>query len=297
MMDEFASLPEIARSISPTLQVPVVRRANRTVDTRTVSGLHWGTSAPEVVFLHGNGQNAHTWDATILALGSPALAVDLPGHGHSDWHDDPDYTPSSHAAAVAGYLRHGAPNPCVLVGMSLGGLTAICLAVAQSTWVRHLVVVDVTPQSGLRVAARHAHDTGRVGPPAGSDHFVTFEDMVDAAAAVQPTRSRDGLRRGVRHNAIQGTDGLWRWRADHRRRVNADSRPVDYSEQWSRVSELTVPVTLVRAARSGVVPLEDATEFVRRARTIEVVTIDTELHSVQSARPEELAELVRSRLG
>ena len=41
-----------------------------------------------MVFLHGGGQNAHTWDTVALALDRPLVAVDLPGHGHSDWPGD-----------------------------------------------------------------------------------------------------------------------------------------------------------------------------------------------------------------
>ena len=55
---------------------------------RSVSALRWGSGAPEVVFVHGGAQNAHTWDTVALALGRPALAIDLPGHGHSDWRVD-----------------------------------------------------------------------------------------------------------------------------------------------------------------------------------------------------------------
>ena len=36
------------------------------------------------MLLHGGGQNAHTWDTVALALGVPLVAIDLPGHGHSD---------------------------------------------------------------------------------------------------------------------------------------------------------------------------------------------------------------------
>ena len=48
-------------------------------DGRTVSALAYGDAPPVVTFLHGAGLNAHTWDTTVLALGLPALAVDLPG--------------------------------------------------------------------------------------------------------------------------------------------------------------------------------------------------------------------------
>ena len=44
----------------------------------------WGDAEPELVFLHGGAQNAHTWDTVALALGRPLVAIDLPGHGHSD---------------------------------------------------------------------------------------------------------------------------------------------------------------------------------------------------------------------
>ena len=51
---------------------------------RSLSALVWGEGPPELVLLHGGAQNAHTWDTVALALGRPLVAVDLPGHGHSD---------------------------------------------------------------------------------------------------------------------------------------------------------------------------------------------------------------------
>ncbi len=51
---------------------------------RRLSALVWGDGEPELVFLHGGAQNAHTWDTVALALGRPLVALDLPGHGHSD---------------------------------------------------------------------------------------------------------------------------------------------------------------------------------------------------------------------
>ncbi|MBJ8337280.1 alpha/beta fold hydrolase [Antrihabitans sp. YC3-6] len=87
-------------------------------------------AAYELVFLHGGGQNAHTWDSVVLALirAQPdlsALAVDLPGHGHSRWRDDRDYSPVTNAATLAPFLQRMAPKAATVIGMSLGGLTAI----------------------------------------------------------------------------------------------------------------------------------------------------------------------------
>src|ERR1039458_5709660 len=68
---------------------PAVRRAFVGVDPgRRLSALVWGEAPPELVLLHGGAQNAHTWDTVALALGRPLVAIDLPGHGHSDWPGD-----------------------------------------------------------------------------------------------------------------------------------------------------------------------------------------------------------------
>src|SRR5437764_15285576 len=93
-----------------------------------ISALVWDDGPPEVALLHGGGQNAHTWDTVALALDRPLVAVDLPGHGHSDWRDDHDYSPVTSAPAVATAVRTLAPDARALVGISLGGVTAIRVA-------------------------------------------------------------------------------------------------------------------------------------------------------------------------
>ena len=107
----------------------------------------WGSGRPELVLLHGGAQNAHTWDTVALALGRPLVAIDLPGHGHSDWRDDHDVLAApSNADDVAVAVRELAPDAAAVVGMSLGGLTAV-RARRRSTpsWCARLVIVDVTP--------------------------------------------------------------------------------------------------------------------------------------------------------
>src|SRR6201991_1614398 len=145
-LDEFGLLHENAGQIGVTGPLPSVRR----IDAGPISALKWGDDPPQVVFLHGGGQNAHTWDTVIVGLGLPALAVDLPGHGRSAWREDGDYGPTLNAAAVEPVVRAHAPEADLVVGMSLGGLTALRLAVAAPDLVRKLVLVDVTPSAPER---------------------------------------------------------------------------------------------------------------------------------------------------
>src|SRR5262249_32001254 len=84
-------------------------------------GLGWAEADPELVLVHGGAQNAHTWDTVALALDRPLVAVDLPGHGHSDWREDRRYWPADNAEELARVLPVLAPSPRLVVGMSLGG--------------------------------------------------------------------------------------------------------------------------------------------------------------------------------
>src|SRR5918998_1067288 len=49
---------------------------------------------PPILFLHGGALTAHTWDLCCLALRDEyhCLAMDLRGHGDSDWSPDADYS-------------------------------------------------------------------------------------------------------------------------------------------------------------------------------------------------------------
>jgi pimeloyl-ACP methyl ester carboxylesterase len=69
-----------------------------------------------------------------MALGRPAIAIDLPGHGRSDWRDDRKYSPDANAAAVAAAVDEAAAEARSVVGMSLGGLTTLALSRQRPDW-------------------------------------------------------------------------------------------------------------------------------------------------------------------
>src|SRR5439155_15292239 len=145
--DEFGLFHENAEEFGlPYDGPPLVRREFIVLDDgRRMSALVWGRDDPQLVLLHGGAQNAHTWDTVALALDRPLVAIDLPGHGHSGHRDDHVYWPADNAIAVETAVRALAPNATLVVGMSLGGLTALALADRASDAVRQLVLVDVTP--------------------------------------------------------------------------------------------------------------------------------------------------------
>lgn len=289
--EEFESLTEVASELglSPDVIPPVERRDVDLGGGQILSLIQWGDSEPEIVFLHGGAQNAHTWDLVALGLGRPALAIDLPGHGHSSWREDQDYGPFRNAEAVAAVMEKHVPDARGVVGMSLGGLTAIRLAATRPDLVRRALLVDVTPGSADAVAAMSAVQRGAVALASGPRTFESLDDMVNAAVKASPRRPASAVRRGVIHNSRQLPDGTWAWRYD----VPARRSVEEMSTLWDDVDRLTMPVMLVRGGDSGFVTDADLAEAVRRLPGLRVETVPDAGHAVQSDQPAVLTRLIR----
>jgi pimeloyl-ACP methyl ester carboxylesterase len=288
-VDEFVYLAENAEQAGVSGPLPAVVRLERGL----ISALRWGSPADpvRVVFLHGGGQNAHTWDTVILGLGLPALAIDLPGHGRSTWREDGDYGPVLNAEAVEPVIAELAPDAELVVGMSLGGLTAMRLAVTAPRRVRRLVMIDVTPSAPERHEQMTKAQMGAVALVRGERSFPDFEAMVDAAVAASPNRSRESLRRGVFHNAKQLDDGTWTWRYDTFRTVDG------FLRLWDDAPALHTPTTLVRGANSFFVNDDDARTFASTAPGFQrVVVVPDSGHSVQGDQPRALVAILRAVL-
>jgi pimeloyl-ACP methyl ester carboxylesterase len=286
-LDEFALLPENAEQIGATGPLPAVVR----VGSGDISALKWGDGPPEVVFLHGGGQNAHTWDTVILGLGLPALAVDLPGHGRSAWREDGDYGPKLSAETLRPVLHEWAPTPRLVVGMSLGGLTSLRLAATDPALVPELVLVDVTPSAPERHEQMTKAQLGAVALVKGDREFPSFAAMLDVTVAAAPHRDRKSLRRGVFHNSKQLDDGTWTWRYDSFRKGDG------FDGLWDDVPAITMPTTLVRGANSFFVNDEDAAAFAKGAPGFQRTQVVADSgHSVQGDQPRALVDILRAIL-
>jgi pimeloyl-ACP methyl ester carboxylesterase len=286
--DEFSLFHENAEEYGlPYDGPPEIRREQVEVDPgRHLSALVWGHQEPQLVLLHGGAQNAHTWDTVAMALKRPLVAIDLPGHGHSGPPPAGAQAVGQHAVDVAVAVEALAPRAGAVVGMSLGGLTALALSRHRPDLVRRLVLVDVTP--GVDEAkARHIVDFVN-----GPESFADFDEILARTVQFNPTRSVSSLRRGILHNAVQREDGSWVWRYA-RFREGGSSVPPDFGDLWDAVSAFSGPLLLLRGTAEGsVVSDADEAELLRRAPAARVERVAGAGHSIQGDRPLDLARLI-----
>lgn len=295
--DEFAALADIAAEAGLSLQtLPTVRRSRIALpDGRYLSALLWGDSEPKLMLIHGGGQNAHTWDTVLLALGEPAVAVDLPGHGHSD-STHPTLSPiDGYAADITAVVRALTPTPAAVVGMSAGGLGAIAAAAHAPDTVERLMLVDILPDFD---AAPLRSTTELLDGPST---FASLDAMVSYVHRVRPARSLTQLRRRILHNAVQRRDGSWQWRHN---RPRASLRPASPEQAqlladrlWADLASLQVRIQLVRGGRRGSVVTDEAMARLRSLHPDSVITtVPGAGHSIQGHQPLQLAKLIKTFL-
>jgi pimeloyl-ACP methyl ester carboxylesterase len=112
-----------------------------------------GAGAP-IVFVHGMGTSAATWDrcTELLSDRYTTIAVDLLGHGESAVPDDPAEYTRDRALADLDDVLADLDEAAVLVGHSLGGYLALAHAATRPGVARAIVVLNTGP--GFRDPAK-----------------------------------------------------------------------------------------------------------------------------------------------
>jgi pimeloyl-ACP methyl ester carboxylesterase len=266
------------------LAAPVRRIEFRAADSvRLVADERGEPGAPVVLLLHGGGQTRHAWGATaavLAARGWRTIAMDLRGHGDSDWPASGGYEITDFAGDVIAVVEQLPMAPFV-VGASLGGLAALTAqGLVDGQLYAGVVLVDVTPRLepvGVEriVGFMAAHPEG----------FASLDDAARAIADYLPHRRRTASLGGLERTLRECDDGRWRWRWDVRFLtdksdiVGGDPTALrDRTERLRReltdaARRLRVPTLLIRGALSDLVSHEGARELleaVPHARHVDV---------------------------
>lgn len=249
---------------------------------RLVADAYGNTQDQPVLLAHGGGQTRHAWGKTaqqIAEEGFYAVALDLRGHGESDWAADGDYDFRSYAQDVIDVAGTFTQKP-IAVGASLGGISSLTAQdISNHDLLHALVLVDITPHMEADGLSRirdfmleHA-----------ANGFATLDDAADFVASYTPQRKRSSNQDGLKKNLRLCDDGRYRWHwdpkfLDRRPHKTGDTIRVNFLEEAAR--GLQIPTLLVRGRISDLVSPESAQAFLKMVPHAQYVDIQDAGHMV-----------------
>tara|TARA_Y100000590_G_scaffold465767_1_gene639003 strand:- start:5640 stop:6470 length:831 start_codon:yes stop_codon:yes gene_type:complete len=252
----------------------------------------WGEENSQlVVLLHGGGQTRHAWGNTgkkLAEAGFHCLALDLRGHGDSDWHSEGDYSIGAYKEDLVSIIK-SIGKPAMLVGASLGGMASLALAGdnINSNLCKALIMVDI----------------GIYPDPEGSDRIVSFmlsgesgfSSLEEAAKSISnylPHRKKPKELKGLEKNLRLKEDGKYYWHWDPRfiRRRPGSKETGYFDLQLKAAKSVTVPTLLIRGALSDVVTMEDVNYFLSVITHAKFIEIEKAAHMIAGDRNDVFAD-------
>ncbi|MBZ5521511.1 MAG: alpha/beta hydrolase [Acidobacteriia bacterium] len=266
---------------------------HRTPDGLNLSLRMWGGHGPpQFLLLHGYGDNALVWDHFASALGDSCcpLAMDLRGHGHSEWDPRGIYALPDFVADAVNVLDELCPAPVVLVGHSLGAQIAMRAAAARRERIRAVVLVDVA----LRANEASGAQVHR--------KFRERQRVYDSAAQyIAFLRGQLPLARVQLLNVL--AEGALRVREDGHCEERCDPMLANMDDSIDRLAimvalkQIARPILFVRGAGSAVLSRATAREVLTELAQSRVSTVAAAGHTVMLDNPDGFSAAVMQYIG
>jgi len=274
-------------------------RAEPGSKTLTVNGLglhylEWGRpGALPVLCVHGYTSSAQAFNALARHLGDRVhlIAMDVRGHGESQWSPAGAYQYADQAGDLAALADALMPDRFVLIGTSMGGIIAMSYAADHGERLRALVINDIGPE----VEQGSTRITGLVG--ARPDHFASLDEAMAYRREVSPitaARPLDDQRELALGVLRQRPGGGWAWKMDpayieQRVARGAPLRP----PLWPALAALRCPTLVVWGSDSDVLSERQARRMAETLPRGELVIVPGIGHAPTLVEPPVLAALDR----
>ncbi len=244
--------------------------------------LEWGNpSDPTILMLHGNSQQAHSWDFVSLPLSEHyhVIALDQRGHGDSDWAPEGDYSLEAQQGDIDGFVRAVLPPRFHLVGHSMGGRNSYVWASRHQDTLHSLVIVDTGPESAAR--GRNRIQSFKELP----DELDSFEEFAGRVEEYTG-RSREQTLGSLKYSIRQRADGKWTWKYDKIMRTPGQRSPTWTPDQlWDSVAKIDCPTLVVRGSESDIFTEETMVKMQSVIPQCTTVTVNRAGHLVAGDNP------------
>ncbi len=156
-----------------------------------------------IVFIHGVGLRAESWEQQLAVFGDQyrCFAIDMPGHGDSELLDKPTLTLDDFAEALKNFINNVIGEPAIVVGHSLGAMTALQTAVTYPEVIRGVAalnaIFDRADSAAQKVQSRAESLLDNLEQNVSDQPIARWFDK-DSKYQVQAQMCRDWLDNGNR---------------------------------------------------------------------------------------------------
>ena len=212
------------------------------------------------LLIHGFTNDAHIWDglAEKLQKTHNVIAVDMRGHGDSEWDAEAKYTHPQMVEDVYALLKTLPFHHWHIIGHSLGSRVATLLISRKQLKPASFVIIDTGPEVravGVNKVRMDAEST--------PTSFATVEDFNHYLSGIylfgQPERimamARHGLKLNDKGKLIPKTDPAFTaalWKPDSYRGNSDDLKYPLTDELWQALSNIHCPCLILKGQASAI---------------------------------------------
>lgn len=255
----------------------------------TVNGLRihyvdWGNpDKPPLVLIHGLDRVARTFDHVAPHFTSRyhVIALDMRGHGDSDWHPEGRYLVEDHVNDLEGLVAQLGLRNIVIWGNSTGGRVAQVFAGLHPELVSHLIAEDVGPERPQQISDSYLRRVKQ------EDEGWASEEELLARLRKAAGASEAVIGPYVRYGTKRRADGRIIWKRDPKL-VNGFVA----TDLWRFVRNITAPTIYILGGRSNIVPATTQAELKKTLPRVEIATIAGAGHYPSDERTSEFLTIV-----
>jgi pimeloyl-ACP methyl ester carboxylesterase len=218
----------------------------------------WGNpQAPPVLLVHGGRDHCRNWDWVARALRENyhVIALDLRGHGDSQWILGGTYTTTDYVYDIAQLIHQLELAPLRIIAHSMGGYIALRYAGLYPEKVEKLVNIEgfgPSPQE-LEKRRKIAIDDGLRGwisqlrkiSGFQERRYPTIEEAANRMQEANPHLSVEQAHHLTIHGVNQNEDGTFSWKFDIYVR-GFPATGINEEDNQKLFSKITCPILFVR---------------------------------------------------
>lgn len=199
--------------------------------------------------------------ARAFARTHRVVAIDFPGHGHSDWLADKTsyHARDIHLQAAGQVLLSETVGPLIYVGTSMGGLVGLQLAALERSPIDLLILNDIAPEANAQSEKMFMKFLATdIALPSRGEAQSFVEKYIKVGHALGSADADALFEANMRHDA----DGQWRLNFDpdikaaYREGISEGHRT-----HWGLWERIACPVLLLRGGAGSFVDPEIVTRM------------------------------------